>query len=94
MVLYSEDLWEDLSPEHQEIVRQAVLDSAEVQREKVAADDASLLAELEAEGMQVTRPDRAALAERVAPLREEAVAEFGEGAQRLLDLVDAARTSN
>ena len=91
MVLYAEDLWEELSPEHQEIVRQAVLDSAQVQRDKVASDDASLLSELEAQGMQVTRPDRAALAERVEPLREEAVAEFGDGAQRLLDLVDAAR---
>ena len=91
MVLYAEDLWEDLSPEHREIVRQAVLDSAVVQRDKVASDDASLLAELEGQGMQVTGPDRAAFAALVAPLRDDAVAEFGDGAQRLLDLVDAAR---
>lgn len=71
-----------------------MLDSAQVQRDKVASDDASLLSELEAKGMQVTRPDRAALAEDVAPLREEVVAEIGDEAQRLLDLVDAARASN
>lgn len=91
MVLYSEDLWDELSAEHQELLRQAVLDSAQVQRDKVASDDASLLAELEAQGMEVTVPDRAAFAETVAPLREQAVQEFGEGAQRLLDLVEAAR---
>lgn len=91
MVLYSEQLWDELSPEHQEIVRQAVLDSAQVQRDKVAADDASLLAELEGQGMQVTRPDRAAFADTVAPLREEAVAEFGEQAERWFEIVDAAR---
>ncbi|MEM9222941.1 MAG: sialic acid TRAP transporter substrate-binding protein SiaP [Pseudomonadota bacterium] len=94
MVLYAQDLWDELSPEHQEIVRQAVIDSAKVQRDKVASDDASLLSELEGQGMQVTRPDRKALAEKVAPLREEAVAEFGGGAERLLDLVDQARATN
>ncbi|MGP1393991.1 MAG: sialic acid TRAP transporter substrate-binding protein SiaP [Inquilinaceae bacterium] len=91
MVLYSEELWDGLSDQHQEIVRQAVLDSAIVQRDKVAADDAALLDELRERGMQVTEPDRAALAEAVAPLREEAVAEFGDDAQELLDLIDAAR---
>ncbi|RVT81807.1 DctP family TRAP transporter solute-binding subunit [Rhodobacteraceae bacterium CCMM004] len=94
MVLYAGDLWADLSPEHQEIVRQAVLDSAEVQRAKVAEDDANLLAELESRGMQVTRPDREALAAAVAPLRDSAIEEFGDAAQELLDMIDAARTAN
>lgn len=94
MVLYSADLWADLTPEHQEIVRQAVLDSAQVQRAKVAEDDAGLLSELQDRGMQVTEPDRAALAQAVAPLRDEAIAEFGEDAQKLLDMIDATRTAN
>ncbi|EAQ04819.1 putative C4-dicarboxylate transport system,C4-dicarboxylate-binding protein precursor SIGNAL [Pseudooceanicola batsensis HTCC2597] len=94
MVLYSGELWGDLSEEHQEIVRQAVLDSAEVQRAKVAEDDANLLSELEAKGMQVTRPDREALAAAVAPLRDDAVEEFGDAAQELLDMIDAARAAN
>ncbi|MFN3225844.1 MAG: sialic acid TRAP transporter substrate-binding protein SiaP [Hyphomicrobiales bacterium] len=91
MVLYSEELWDELSAEHQEIVRQAVLDSAEVQRAKVAEDDATLLDELRDRGMQVTEPDREALAAAVAPLRDAAIEEFGDGAQELLDLIDAAR---
>ena len=94
MVLYSEQLWDDLSPEHQEIVRQAVLDSAVVQRAQVAEDDATLLSELEAQGMQVTRPDREALAAAVAPLRDDAIAEFGEDAARWIEMIDAARATN
>ena len=91
MVLYAEDLWADLSPEHQEIVRQAVLDSAQVQRDKVASDDESLLSEAGGPGDAGDAPRPRRLAAKVAPLRDEAVAEFGEGAERLLDLVDAAR---
>ncbi|GGL81193.1 TRAP transporter substrate-binding protein [Wenxinia marina] len=91
MVLYSEELWEELSPEHQEIVRQAVIDAQQVQRDKVASDDASLLTELEGQGMQVTEPDRAAFAALVAPLREDAIAEFGDEAANWFQLIDDAR---
>lgn len=90
MVLYSGKLWDKLSPEHQEIVRQAVLDSQDVQRDKVGDDDARLLDELEANGMTVTRPDREAFAAEVAPLREEAIAEYGETARKWIELIDSA----
>jgi len=91
MVMYSEVLWNQLTPEHQEIIEQAVIDSQQVQRDKVAADDASLLAVLEEKGMQVTRPDRAALAAKVAPLRDQAVEEFGDQAGQWIELIDQAR---
>jgi tripartite ATP-independent transporter DctP family solute receptor len=91
MVLYSEQLWDQVKPEYQDIIRQAVLDAAVVQREKVASDDASLLSELEKEGMQVTRPDRDAFAAKVAPLREDAINEFGDGAKRWIELIDSVR---
>jgi tripartite ATP-independent transporter DctP family solute receptor len=91
MVMYSEGLWNKLSEQHQDIIKQAVVDSQQVQRDKVAADDASLLAVLEEKGMQVTRPDRAALAERVSPLREQAVEEFGDQAARWIELIDQVR---
>jgi tripartite ATP-independent transporter DctP family solute receptor len=91
MVMYSERLWERLPPDKQELIRQAVVDSQEVQRAKVAEDDASLLAVLEERGMQVTRPDRAALADKVAPLREQAIAEYGEQAAEWIEMIEAAR---
>ncbi len=90
MVLYSAKAWEKLSPAHQEIISQAVIDSQKVQRDKVGDDDARLLVELEKAGMEVSRPDRDAFAKAVAPLRDEAIAEYGETARKWLDMIDAA----
>lgn len=91
MVMYSEQLWEGLSQEHQDIIEQAVIDSQDVQRARVADDDERLLSVLEENGMRVTTPDRAALAERVHPLREQAIAEFGQQAADWIDLIEAAK---
>lgn len=91
MVLYSADLWAELTPNQQEIIRSSVLDAAVVQRERVASDDASLLDELKAEGMEVTEPDREAFAATVAPLRDEAIAEFGDTAVRWFEMIDGLR---
>lgn len=91
MVLYSEQLWDQLTDEQREIIGQAVVDSQFVQRNKVGDDDASLLAVLEQEGMTVTQPDRAAFAELVAPLRDQAIAEYGQQAADWLDLIDSLR---
>ena len=91
MVLYSEQLWDQLTDEQREIIGQAIIDSQEVQRNKVGEDDASLLEVLEQEGMTVTRPDRAAFAELVAPLRDQAIAEYGQQAADWLELIDSLR---
>ena len=91
MVMYSEQLWKGLSEEQQGIIQQAVIDSQDVQRDKVAADDASLLSVLEEKGMAVTRPDRDALAAKVHPLRETAIAEFGPQAAHWIELIEAAK---
>jgi tripartite ATP-independent transporter DctP family solute receptor len=91
MVLYSEELWDELTPEQQEIIYTSVQDAAVVQRAKVASDDATLLEELKKEGMQVTEPDREAFAATVAPLREEAIAEFGDTAVRWFEIIDGLR---
>lgn len=91
MVMYSGQLWDRLTPEQQAMIEQAVIDSQDVQRAKVRADNESLLAVLQERGMQVTYPDRAAFAELVAPLRERAVSEFGERAARWLQIIDSAR---
>jgi tripartite ATP-independent transporter DctP family solute receptor len=91
MVMYSEQLWNALSDEHRAIIQEAVIDSQDVQRDKVGEDDASLLAVLEEKGMRVTRPDREALAALVAPLREQAVAEYGEQARHWIELIESVR---
>lgn len=91
MVLYSADLWEQLSSDQQEIIQQAVVDSQEAQRNKVAEDDATLLSVLEENGMSVTNPDREAFAALVAPLREQAIEEYGDQAANWIELIEAAR---
>lgn len=91
MVLYSGQLWDQLTDEQRELIGQAVIDSQVAQRNKVGDDDASLLTVLEQEGMTVTRPDRAAFAELVAPLRDQAIAEYGQQAADWLELIDSLR---
>lgn len=93
MVLYSEQMWDGLSEEQQTLVRQAVIDSQDVQRAKVAEDDSVLLGKLEELGMQVSHPDRAAFAALVAPLRDEAIAEFGAQARDWFEIIDAVRNN-
>jgi len=88
MVMYSDRLWSRLSPAHQGIVRQAVVDAQPVQRKAVRDDDARLLAELKKAGMEVNDADRAAFRQAVLPLREEAVKEFGPKANEWFTLIE------
>ena len=88
MVLYSDRLWSRLSPQHQAIVRQAVIDSQETQRKAVRDDDARLLAEIKKTGAEVNEADRAAFRNAVLPLREEALKEFGPKAKEWFDTIE------
>ena len=83
-------LWQRLSSDEQELVAQAILDSQVAQREAVARDDSTLLGKLEEEGMKVTRPDREAFKQRVMPLRDAGVEEFGPQAKAWFDIIDSA----
>ncbi len=91
MVMYSEKLWNKLPEDIQAIVQEAVIEAQDVQRAAVRKDDATLLAELKAKGMQVTTPDRNAFRESVMPLREEAIREFGPKAEDLINRIEATK---
>ena len=91
MVMYSEKLWKKLPADIQAIVQEAVIEAQQVQRAAVRKDDATLLAELKAKGMQVTSPDRDAFRTSVLPLREEAVREFGPKAKELVDRIESTQ---
>jgi tripartite ATP-independent transporter DctP family solute receptor len=88
MVMYSDRLWSRLSPQHQEIVRQAVIESQEAQRKAVRDDDTRLLAEIKKTGAEVNEADRAAFRNAVLPLREEALKEFGPKAKEWFDMIE------
>ncbi len=88
MVMYSEKLWKKLTPQQQEVVRQAVIDSQEAQRAAVRKDDATLLAKCKKEGIQVNEADREAFKKSILPLRDEAVKEFGPKVKEWFFLIE------
>ncbi|MEO8133838.1 MAG: TRAP transporter substrate-binding protein [Betaproteobacteria bacterium] len=88
MVMYSDKLWSRLSPENQGIVKQAVIESQEVQRKAVRDDDARLLGEIKKGGAAVNDADRSAFRNAVLPLRDEAQKEFGAKAKEWFDMIE------
>ena len=91
MVMYSAKLWDKLPPDLQKVVRDSVVESQEAQRKAVRDDDATLLAQLKAKGMQVNEADRDAFRQSVLPLRDEAVKEFGPKAKEWIDRIEATK---
>ena len=91
MVMYSAKLWEKVPADLQKIVREAVIESQETERKAVRDDDATLLKELKAKGMQVNEADREALRKAVLPLRDEAVKEFGPRAKEWIERIEATK---
>jgi TRAP-type transport system periplasmic protein len=88
MVMYSDLLWQRLSPDEQTIVAQAVVESQVAQREAVARDDATLLGKLQEAGMEVTRPEAGPFRERVMPLRAAGIEEFGDQVKEWFAIID------
>ena len=91
MVMYSAKLWDTLPPDLQKIVRESVVESQETQRKAVRDDDATLLEQLKAKGMQANEADREAFRKTVLPLRDEAVREFGPKAKEWIDRIEATK---
>ncbi len=91
MVMYSAKLWDKLPADLQKVVRESVIESQETQRKAVRDDDANLLKELKAKGMQVNEADREAFRKSVLPLREEAVKEFGPKAKEWIERIEATK---
>jgi tripartite ATP-independent transporter DctP family solute receptor len=91
MVMYSAKMWDTLPPDLQKVVRESVIESQETQRKAVRDDDATLLQELKAKGMQVNEADREAFRKSVLPLRDEAVREFGPKAKEWIERIEATK---
>jgi len=88
MVMYSDKLWQKLTPQQQEVVRKAVIDSQDAQRAAVRNDDATLLVKCKEGGMKVNDADREAFRKSVLPLREEAEKEFGPKVKEWFSLIE------
>jgi TRAP-type transport system periplasmic protein len=84
-LVIAQSVWDELSPEDQEVVRSAAQEWGERQREMVASSNAEVRAELEAQGMQVNEVDKAPFVEAVKPIWEEQRAAFGEDLMAIID---------
>ena len=80
----SDRAWNRLSEEQQKLLQEAAEKWKIEERQMIVESDEQLLTELEAAGVQITRPDAAAFQEAVAPIWDQYEAEFG---RELVDLV-------
>lgn len=77
----SKGSWDGLTPEQQTVIREESAAAGALMRKLVLEQEEKEVAELEAAGMKVTRPDLAAFAAKMGPARER-VAEFS-GAENM-----------
>ena len=81
----AESVWQKLTPEQQEIVAAAAVSSAELDRTLNREQTDSLVANLEAEGVQINYPELSAFAEATASVLTDNAETYG-------DLIDQLNT--
>ncbi|WP_082766427.1 TRAP transporter substrate-binding protein [Paramesorhizobium deserti] len=74
----SKGSWDKLTPEQQAIIREESANAGALMRKLVLEQEQKEIADLEASGMKVTKPDLTAFAEKVGPARERLAAVSGE----------------
>ncbi|MFW5640460.1 MAG: TRAP transporter substrate-binding protein [Thermodesulfobacteriota bacterium] len=93
MLLISNIIWNQLSPEHRKIITEAAAEAKTYERKISKEADENLLAELKKEGMEVTFPDKEPFISAVAPVyeKESVIKAIGGGnaeeGQMLIDQV-------
>ena len=84
--VFSKRVWDTLSEEHQNLIREASVLATQKERELWQAMEAKAMAELEALGIQINDDvDKAAFIEATAPVREK----FGGQYAELLERIEA-----
>ncbi len=71
MVIFSQQIWDTLSPQQQAWIEQAAAESVDFQRKLWAEKTEEAIAEVEAAGVTVYRPDKTPFVEATAPLYEQ-----------------------
>ena len=85
----NKDVFDGLTPEQQTIIREESCSAGAMMRAAVQAQEAEEIAGLEARGMQVTEPDLAPFAARMAEARARVAAYSGdENMRRFLGFID------
>jgi len=86
-IVVSEAFWQSLGDEERSAIEEAATTAGNWQMEYLADRDAELLATLEEEGMQVTRPDNAAFLEATAPAYDVFYETYGDDAREFVSAV-------
>ena len=88
----SKSVWDTLTPEQRQIVREESQNAGNFMREQIQAQEEDLVAQLEAAGMAVTRPDPALFAAKMQPAYNRIAGYAGrENVDRFLEMADALR---
>lgn len=85
--LMSEDAWNALTPEQQELIKECAKEAGQYEREDQRRQEQEALAELEAQGMSVTYPDKQEFIDATTEFRKEFSAQY----QHIVDMIEAAR---
>jgi tripartite ATP-independent transporter DctP family solute receptor len=84
--------WAKLTPEQRSVVKEESLAAGAAMRKAIASEEADLVAKLQAQGMQVTRPEAKVFRAAMEPAYRRISAYAGEqNVQTFLKMVDAQR---
>ena len=78
MILFSKTVFEGLDPAYQTALMEAAQEAAAFERSACEDSEADQIAEMEAAGMKVTRPDTAEFQAAMAPVYEKYAEQFGQ----------------
>lgn len=86
--LVAEDVWQRTSEEDRAVVMEVLQSQGDAYNQSIVELEASLVAELESQGMQVTTPDREEFAAAVQPIFADFEDDWGTGTFEALVAVD------
>lgn len=88
--LFSKVNWEKLPKEYQEIILQSADEANVFVQGVIAKEESELKTKLKDAGMEINEVDQAAFMEKIKPLREQYVKEYGEQAGTYFTMIDEA----
>ncbi|MDT8862109.1 TRAP transporter substrate-binding protein [Alkalihalobacillus sp. MEB130] len=77
-VAISEEFWQSLTFEEQEIIETSAKEAAQFHRDLLRENEESMIADLQAAGMEIVEPDLEAFRDRAIPVYDSYKSRFGE----------------
>ena len=85
--LMSKDAWNALTEDQQKIIKECAKEAGQYEREEQRRQADEAMAELEKQGMKITKPDKQQFIDSSAQFRKE----YGKVYQNIVDMIEAAR---